>query len=155
MVAKALNNQFVFKIIGDGGAKQKLVDHLRIHKISNVEILTPVNRAILIEEYKKADFLFLHLNKYKAFERVLPSKLFEYGVFDKPIIAGVSGYAAKFINEHVANTILFEPGDVKSLIAKMNEYEYINVNRVDFIQKFTRHTINSKMANSIISIGNE
>ena len=53
------------------------------------------------------------------FERVLPSKLFEYGAFDKPIIAGVGGYAAEFLKEHLSNTILFSPGDVDGFIREL------------------------------------
>ena len=38
-------------------------------------------------------FLFLQLNNIKAFENVLPSKIFDYGSYNKPILAGVSGIA--------------------------------------------------------------
>lgn len=149
-VAKEFTSQFQFIIYGDGGAKQKLVTAIEEESIKNIEIRNPIDRKLLIEEYQKADFLFLHLNKYKAFERVLPSKLFEYGAFDKPIIAGVGGYAAEFLKEYMTNTVLFAPGDTATFIDAINKYEYTIGLRESFIKKFSRKSINAVMAKSII-----
>ena len=149
-VAKAFPDTLKFIIYGDGGAKQKLITAIEEKEVKNIEIRNPINRELLIEEYQKTDYLFLHLNKYKAFERVLPSKLFEYGAFDKPIIAGVGGYAAEFLKEHMSNTILFDPGDVKECIRQLEEYSYSKGIRKDFVKKFSRKSINALMAESII-----
>ena len=149
-VAKAFSKEYRFLIYGDGGAKQKLLAAIKEEGVTNIEIRNPINRKLLIEEYQKADFLFLHLNKYKAFERVLPSKLFEYGAFDKPIIAGVGGYAAQFLTENISNTILFKPGDTDGFIKKLKSYEYTTILRNDFVNNFSRETINSLMADSIL-----
>ena len=43
----------------------------------------------LLNYYNQANILFLHLNSIKAFEKVLPSKIFEYAASNKPILAGV------------------------------------------------------------------
>ncbi|KUO68045.1 MAG: glycosyltransferase family 4 protein [Lutibacter sp.] len=152
LAAKALESNYNFIVIGDGGAKQKLIEEIRINEITNIEIYNPMNRDLLIKEYHKADFLFLHLNKHKAFERVLPSKLFEYGTFSKPIIAGVGGYAAEFIKENMLNTILFNPGNHHELVKKLNQYDYTEIKREDFINKFSRKEINEKMAKSLFSL---
>lgn len=152
LVAKELHKEFEFIIYGDGGAKNKLIKELEKEKVTNVFLRKPVNRALLIEEYQKADFLFLHLNKYKAFERVLPSKLFEYGTFNKPIIAGVAGFASVFIKNELSNVILFEPGDSKTLINSLQTYEYKEVERASFVAKYSRENINKEMSKSIISL---
>lgn len=149
-VAKAYPDNFKFIIYGDGGAKEKLIDAIENEQVKNIEIRNPINRKLLIEEYQKADFLFLHLNKYKAFERVLPSKLFEYGAFDKPIIAGVGGYAADFLKENMTNVILFEPGDINTFITLLKKYNYKTGLRESFVEKFSRLSINKDMAESII-----
>jgi glycosyltransferase involved in cell wall biosynthesis len=149
-IAKVMENEFSFIIYGDGGAKQKLINAISELNINNIEIHNPINRSLLIEEYSKADFLFLHLNNHKAFERVLPSKLFEYGAFNKPIIAGVAGYAADFINENLPNTILFDPCDYNDLYNKLINYNYVKVVRSDFEANFSRKKINEEMAKSII-----
>lgn len=148
--AKALKGRYKFVVIGDGGAKQKLIDNLESLKVTNVELLKPAKRDSLIEMYQKADFLFVHLNNYKAFEKVLPSKFFELAAFPKPLIAGVGGFAAQFVKENIDNAILFEPCNSKQLISLLNSYEYKTINRESFIQKFKRDSINREMAGSIL-----
>jgi hypothetical protein len=152
VVAKALSKEYEFIIYGDGGAKDKLVAELEKNNITNVYVRKPINRSLLIEEYQKADFLFLHLNKYKAFERVLPSKLFEYGAFNKPIIAGVSGFSAEFIKTELDNFILFEPGDANTLVNSLQNFDYKKTTRNGFISKFSRKKINIEMSKSILSL---
>lgn len=149
-VAKALEGKFKFIIIGDGGAKGILENELQKLAVQNVELRAPVKRDELIALYKEADFLFAHLNNYKAFEKVLPSKLFELATFPKPVIAGVGGFASEFVKNNIDNSILFEPCDVEDFIKKINEYEYIQLKRAGFIQKFQRDTVNREMASTIL-----
>lgn len=152
--AKVLGDDYKFRIIGDGGAKHKLINQMEEMGCSNIELIEPVNRAVLKDFYMKSDFLFLHLNDFKAFEKVLPSKIFEYGAYDKPIIAGVGGFASQFIQEHVENYILFAPGDVETFISKIKSFEYKNQRRKEFISGFSRKNIMENMAVSIIDTGN-
>lgn len=147
--AKILGNSYKFLIIGDGGAKQKLVDEINKLELTNVELRNPVPRQELLNSYAESDFLFLHLNDYEAFKKVLPSKIFELGAHDKPIIAGVAGYANSFIEENIENKILFLPGDVKQMVKQLNSYQYTTSFRTDFKEKFKRSAINTRMAQSI------
>lgn len=149
--AKRLPN-YNFIIIGDGGTKTQLVEAVEKEAIANIELRDPVKRDELLTIYKKADFLFLHLNSYKAFERVLPSKLFEYGAFNKPIIAGVGGYALEFVKQEVENSITFEPTNVDDFITKLESYKYKEVSRRYFVAKYSREAINRKMVSSILSV---
>lgn len=148
--AKELSDSYKFVIIGDGGAKQKLVDEIARVGVTNVELRSPVKRSELIEIYKDADFLFAHLNNYKAFEKVLPSKLFELATFPQPVIAGVGGFAAEFVRNNIDNAILFEPCNVKQLVDSLLSYEYTQFKRTAFIEKFTREAVNRDMAGSIL-----
>lgn len=154
-MAQIFADKYEFLIIGDGGTKGKLEDEILSKGITNVKLIPPVSRNELIEYYQKADFLFLHLNKHKAFERVLPSKLFEYGTFNKPIIAGVGGYANSFLKEHMENVIIFEPTNLKDLEYKLNNYTYLEIERKFFKKKFSRTEINKDMAKSIIELEND
>ncbi len=149
--ALKLGSNYKFIVIGDGGAKRKLIDAIASIKATNVELRKPMSRSELLQEYKEADFLFLHLNDYRAFEKVLPSKIFELAAYDKPIIAGVAGYANHFIKQNVSNKILFNPCDVESLVNQLRNYTYQNEFRKDFIQKYKRETVNTKLSESIIS----
>ena len=151
-LVKALHPAYQITLIGDGGTKKLLEKVLRLEGLSDkVMLLPPMNREILIRMYRSADFLFLHLNDYKAFEKVLPSKIFDYGAFDVPIIAGVSGFARSFIQEHLPNSIVFEPNNPHDLILKLKEYNYQLFHRQEFINTFSRDAINRNMAESILA----
>lgn len=149
-VAKALERKIRFIIIGDGGLKNKLIEELEKLDVSNVELRPPVNRTELIEIYNGADYLFVHLNDFKAFEKVLPSKIFELATFPVPLIAGVGGFAANFVNENIENSILFEPCNSAELISKFSNYSYRRSKRNIFIDRFKRETVNREMAMTIL-----
>lgn len=147
--ARRLGDTYRFVIIGDGGARQKLEDAIRRQGVTNVELRPPVSRSALVAAYQRTDYLFVHLADLDAFRRVLPSKLFEYGATDKPIVAGVAGYAARFVTEHLANCILFAPGDAADLVAQLRRTPYRTEARPDFVGRFGRQTIMRQMARLI------
>ncbi len=149
--AGQLIGKYEFIIIGDGGAKEKLRQEISRLQLPNVQLLAPVKRATLIEMYQQADFLFLHLNNYDAFEKVVPSKIFELAAFDLPIIAGVKGFARTFIEKNVSNVILFDPGDVTVFLSKLSSFGYKREKRNEFISRFRRNKLNKEMAYSIAS----
>lgn len=149
--AEMLGNDYQFIIIGDGGAKAKLLSELHKRGVTNVDIRKPVQRNLLIEEYQKADYLFLHLNDLDAFKKVLPSKIFELATFSSPIIAGVSGYAKEFIEREISCSFVFSPCDAEAMVRGMSEFKEGNViDRQEFFNKFKRDHINHAMADSII-----
>lgn len=150
-LANNFSKELEFHIIGDGGAKDKLIVKLAELNCNNVILRNPINRNQLLEEYEKADFFLIHLNDFEAYKNVLPSKVFELGAYNKPIIAGVGGFAAEFIKENIPNVILFSPCDVDNCTAQLKDYVYENVERSEFISKFRRENINIEMAKSIIS----
>lgn len=118
-----------------------------IHSVTFTVVLdTNVIYPIVIR-----DLLFIQLNDYDAFKKVLPSKVFELGAYDKPIIAGVAGFANQFIKENISNKILFLPCDVDDMVEQLRNYTYKNEVRTEFISRYKRANINSDMATSIIS----
>ena len=143
-----------FRLIGDGSKKDLLINNDLLKLQNNIEILAPVLREELLSEYKKADILFLHLNNYKAFEKVLPSKIFEYAATGKPILAGVSGYAAKFLKDIVKGTEVFDPCDLNSM--KFGLEKLLNgpkvIDRSEFCSRFSRNKIMKKLAKDILSL---
>lgn len=150
--AKLLGSNFEFLIIGDGGTKKLLQAELRNLEVENVVLHNPINRKELHEVYNKADYLFLHLNDYPAFRKVLPSKIFELATFKKPIIAGVSGYSAQFINNEVSDSFVFEPCNVHQLVNYLsNSDSTSSIDRNEFMVKFKRSKINRDMAETILN----
>jgi glycosyltransferase involved in cell wall biosynthesis len=153
-MAKLLEGQVIFRLLGDGGRKVALVDALVDYSAGNVELLDPVSRDSLFAHYRNADILFLHLNDYPAFHKVLPSKIFEYAATGKPILAGVAGYAADFLQEQVAGVEVFPPCDavameqgLKRLLAGPR-----TIDRKAFCERYRRDRIMQEMAGSILDL---
>jgi glycosyltransferase involved in cell wall biosynthesis len=150
--AKELGSEFEFIVIGDGGTKKLLRDEIDYLSITNVVLEKPVNRKELQGIYSNADYLFIHLNDYPAFRKVLPSKIFELATFGKPIVAGVSGFAAEFIKNEVSDSFVFEPCNSKQLVDFLrNDMASNTIHRKGFKMKYRRRNINSLMSESILS----
>ena len=154
-LAISMNKEINFTIIGDGSSKHEIVNKIKKFNLTNIEILKPLNRDELISYYNSADCLFLHLNDIPAFKRVIPSKIFEYATFEKPVLAGVSGTSEKFIKENLDGFYLFNPNDVNKakLLMKeiINNYKVIKIDNSKFIQNFERSVITKRMINNLIS----
>jgi hypothetical protein len=151
LMAKELGNKYVFRIIGDGGIRSLVEDAIIDYKLTNIEMIAPVNRHKLKKYYEETDYLFLHLNEDEAFQRVIPSKIFEYGAYDKPILAGVSGFPANFIRSNIPNTYVFSPNDIKSVTQFILRNQIRYEKRDAFITKYSRKNIAEKMALSVIA----
>lgn len=152
--AKILSYNYSFIVVGDGGMKKELQKKLSYNLIETVELLDPVPRVELVSLYKEADILFLHLNDFNAFTKVLPSKIFEYAATGKPILAGVTGFAADFLNKNVRGAFVFKPNNVeqmKKALEKLMEGP-LHYDRADFNDKFMRERIINKMAYEILSL---
>ena len=143
-----------FKVIGDGGAKKRLIDKVISQSINNIEILKPTLRSNLINEYKKADILLVHLNDFEVFQKVLPSKIFEYAATGKPILAGVKGYTAKFFKEKINGVQIFRPLDVDDMEAGLNKLLKLpkHIDRKEFCKLYNRKNITKKLANDIFEL---
>ena len=150
-LANNIGTDYEILIVGDGGRKDILVKS--IVGCNNVTLCEPVNRNELLKLYNNADVLFLHLNDYSAFKKVLPSKIFEYAATGKPILAGVSGFASEFINTEVDNAEVFYPGDEKMAFSALNKLNLETINRKSFVDKYRRDNIMTEMSNSIVKFG--
>lgn len=152
--ANLLAETHEFEIIGDGGAMDKLASEIEDKKVQNVTLRNPMEREKLVGEYHKADILFIHLNNYEIFKKVLPSKIFELAVIGKPILAGVGGYSARFLREHVPHSFIFEPCSAESLVNSLRQMADSNHEQMDvqqFKEQFSRESINKCMSESILA----
>jgi glycosyltransferase involved in cell wall biosynthesis len=151
-LARALGTRAHFKILGDGGRRAQLEAALSAMGVTNVALLPPVGREQLVQEYQAADVLLLHLNDYAAFERVLPSKLFEYAALGKPLLAGVSGFAAEFVKSEITNSAVFRPCDVAGAVRSLNDLILEDAPRTEFVAKYGRQVISQRMAEDVLSV---
>ena len=150
-IAQRLGSRVSFKLIGDGGRRSQLEKTLLETGVNNVELVAPMPRQALIKEYLAADILFLHLNDYDAFKKVLPSKIFEYAALGKPIWAGVSGYAAQFLHEEVSNAAVFSPCDTEEALRAFDQLDIRDAPRDAFVRKFSRKLIMRAMAADVLA----
>ncbi|KKB79392.1 hypothetical protein VW29_17685 [Devosia limi DSM 17137] len=155
--AARLHGRFRFRIIGDGGKKSELNDRIKAveHETSlslAIEVLPPMNRALLMEHYRQADILLVHLNDYPAFRLVIPSKIFEYGATGKPILAGLAGVSADFVLKNLPNAEVFEPCDVDGLEQAVAGLTIGHTDRAAFVADFNRQTIAGQLAKDIVSL---
>jgi glycosyltransferase involved in cell wall biosynthesis len=143
-----------FRVVGDGGRRTMLLDSLKRASARNVEVLDAVSRGRLLEHYREADVLFLHLNDHPAFTKVLPSKIFEYAATGKPILAGVAGNSARFIERNVTGAEVFAPCDASGMTAALGRLldGPPRIDRSEFCDRFSRRRIMHRMAQDITSL---
>ena len=146
-------DKIIFQLIGDGSSVDLIQNGISENNLKNIQMIPPVNRDNLLNYYNAADIFFLQLNDIPAFKKVLPSKIFDYGSFDKPMIAGVQGVASAFIKENLPNAYLFDPGDVESVIKYIDTilvHGFPKINNNRFVEKYSRKNIMNKMLESIV-----
>lgn len=148
-LAKAFRDSHEFWVVGDGGQRSQLES--AANGLSNVKVMSPVSRKDLLALYRGSDILFLHLNDYPAFSKVLPSKLFEYAVTGKPIVAGVAGYAALFLQQ-VPGAVVFQPCRVEEGVATIRDIELGLVSRKLFVGRYRRTQLMQKLAHSLLVV---
>lgn len=151
-LAASMGPRAHFKIIGDGGRKHALEIALTAAGVTNVELLQPLGRTELLDAYRTADVLFLHLNDHEAFKKVLPSKVFEYAALGKPVWAGVAGYAAEFVTSEISNSAVFHPCDVAGAVRSFDELSIRDMPRTDFVARYARSNISREMAEDILAV---
>ena len=80
--------------------------------------------------------------------------MFEYGATGKPILAGVTGSAEKFLRSNVPWAYIFAPSSVSACLESLEHLrkELKIYDARDFKQKFSRKEISSQLANRIIHI---
>ena len=151
-LAERLRGRVIFRIVGGGGRLDALREAVLARNLDNVELVEPVSRANLLGMYNDADILFLHLNDFKAFRRVLPSKLFEYAATGKPIWAGVAGHAAAFISVELTNVAVFPPCDARQAMLGFERLERGCVDRSAFVERYARARIMQAMALDVLDL---
>ncbi|WP_439589612.1 glycosyltransferase family 4 protein [Hydrogenophaga sp.] len=152
-LAQTLGDEVRFTVVGDGGRRAQLESALATLPRHGVTLLAPVKRSELIALYNEADVLFVHLNDLPAFEKVLPSKLFEYAATGKPIWAGLAGFPAQFTQKEIENAAVFNPCDAAGAVAAFRTLRLHTSDRGAFVDKYRRTHIMNRMADDIARIG--
>ncbi len=151
-LARRLGDEVQFRVVGAGSRLEVLREAITASGLNNVELVEPVAREQLLDLYRQADVLFLHLNDFRAFRRVLPSKVFEYAATGKPVWAGVAGYAAEFIQDEIANAAVFAPCDSAGAMNALRRLKLGQTPRPEFVARFARSRIMRAMAADVLEL---
>lgn len=149
--ARKLAGRAIIRVIGDGGRKAEL--KRSVAGLDNVELVEPMSRVELQAEYEEASMLLMHLNDYRAFKKVLPSKLFEYGALERPILAGVAGHSRDFLRENMIGCEIFDPCDADGFVKAFDKLAQgpQRYDRSRFVARFARQAIMDEMAQDILA----
>jgi glycosyltransferase involved in cell wall biosynthesis len=110
--------QFVF--IGDGSAKNALVQSAQSKKLSNVRFIPRQPSYQMASFFALADTLLVHLTDDPLFVMTIPCKTQSYLACGKPIIMAAKGDAADLINEARAGLVV-RPADPLDLARAVRE----------------------------------
>jgi glycosyltransferase involved in cell wall biosynthesis len=101
-------------LIGTGAHETRLknlISSLQIEK--NVTVLPPMTHDQVLRKMASAGLLFMNLKPDKVFELTIPSKVFDYMLTGRPILAGIVG-EGKQILETTGGNLCFEPDNIES-----------------------------------------
>jgi len=132
-------------IIGDGVEYERLLARAEIQGLNSIKFWGPVAREKLNGQLADADVFFLQLIDEPILEKTIPSKLFDYLYYNKPIIAGIKGEGSDIIR-HLNCGIVYKPNDLEELLLALkiiknnyNHYERASsTNREYLLQHFNR-----------------
>jgi putative colanic acid biosynthesis glycosyltransferase WcaI len=96
--------EILFAFVGEGAEKQKLMQLAEDKRLDNVQFIDyqPKGRVPLF--YAACDVGLVPLRNTRLFQRVLPSKIFEFMGMAKPIFLSVDGEARTLVEEAQAGS---------------------------------------------------
>ena len=109
------DDRVVFLLVGDGACLDELRSGAERAALRNVVFTGNVPKQCVPELLALSDVCLVHLRAAEAFTAVMPSKIFEAAAMAKPIILGVRGFAAEFV-ERVGCGLCIAPGDEGGLV---------------------------------------
>ena len=109
------DDRVVFLLVGDGARLDELRSHAERAGLHNVLFTGNVPKRYVPELLALSDVCLVHLRAAEAFTAVMPSKIFEAAAMAKPVILGVRGFAADFV-ESAQCGLCVAPGDDGQLV---------------------------------------
>tara|TARA_B100001093_G_C26718960_1_gene966943 strand:- start:213 stop:1277 length:1065 start_codon:yes stop_codon:yes gene_type:complete len=119
-----------FRFIGEGVDKSK-IEQLAKPFLEKISFHKSMSRIKLIEYIKMSSVCLVPLKDKKLFYSALPSKMFEYMVCGKPVIAGVKGDAKNLIHKARAGKVIEPENPLKLSEAILAYYNDRNQCKVD------------------------
>lgn len=108
-----------FVIIGSGAERVNIENEIKNRKLKNIKIFPAQQKTQVPAILNTFNIFIIHLKKHNLFKTVIPSKIFEGMIMERPILIGVDGEARKIIEDAKCG-IYFEPENTDDLIDKIN-----------------------------------
>ena len=105
----------VFLLVGDGACLDDLKAKAERDGLDNVVFTGNVDRVCVPSLIALSDVCLVHLRASDTFTTVMPSKIFEAAAMAKPVILGVRGFAAEFV-ETAGCGVCIEPENDGELV---------------------------------------
>jgi len=115
MLKQRAVDDVVFLLVGDGAQRAPLVDQAEARGLDNVVFTGRQPKAMMPGYLAIMDVCLVHLRKTDLFSTVMPSKIFEAAAMGRPIVNGVAGFAAEFIDKAGAG-VNIESENAKQLV---------------------------------------
>jgi glycosyltransferase involved in cell wall biosynthesis len=112
---RCTNPAIEFLVVGAGADWQRLRDVVRQERLDNLHILEKQSRSRIRKFYAASDASIIHLRDRPAFQKVIPSKMFESMAMERPIVLGVRGQAREIL-EAAGAGIPVEPENADDLL---------------------------------------
>ncbi|MFI1772649.1 glycosyltransferase family 4 protein [Thalassobellus citreus] len=148
---KITDDRIHFLFLGDGAKKEELLQLKEVLKLHNVTMLPSVKKSEVASYISILDIALVNLKNTNTFKHVLPSKIFELGAMEKPILLGVEGEAKKLIESYNVG-VSFIPENEVDFIKKLKEIQVKSFDKENFkcLKKdFNRKNLAKKMLDFI------
>ena len=109
-----------FIVVGSGSEQEKLQKMVYERSIKNIRIFPQQPKNEIHAIIHMLDLFCVHCKKNELFKGVIPSKMFEGMIMEKPLLFGVDGEARKIVEDAKCG-LYFEPENVDDLIQKINK----------------------------------
>ena len=140
-----------FLFIGEGAKKEDLKKQAAQLRLKNITFIDNVSREEVSTYLSLLDAGLIHLRISEAFEKVIPSKIFELAAMQIPMLLGVKGEASRLLTKYNAG-VCFEPENMNDFILKLNELknnpmlkENVKAGETALAKDFERETLARKM----------
>ncbi|MBA7617732.1 hypothetical protein ES703_25048 [subsurface metagenome] len=103
---------WLIKVIGTGVQETEIIELTeKLGIAEHVTFVPPLPRQVALEELSRSALLYLNLKSNMILEHTIPSKVFDYLLAGRPIIAGILGEGKEILESTGAN-VCYEPSNI-------------------------------------------
>lgn len=143
-------DKFFFQIYGNGNGKKKLAEIIKFNNIEHIEVLDPLESNEINKILYDADILYFQLNNKQSLNYAIPSKIFDYLFFNKPIFGLTNKQNHEEIKKISKNIFLYSYDNINQIVSDLNNLDFnqIKINN-DKIMQYSISFQMSKLCNII------